>query len=563
MKKLPYTLLACLVYGTAQAQETLVVEDAYISPRFFVAIIAGVLLAIAFQFILTALSVALGITMIGDVKEKYVKASVRPSGSDTKDEYSHDQDHDDNGTAMGVKVTSAIGIWSVITSCIALFGATALALNLSVFGNTVSDITVALVIWALFFIFLFYMEAKLVNTVVGGLINAATLGLKSSAGAVKQLFTPSDASKMDTVIDSTIDRIRGEFDSGFDGSKLSEVLDKFMNKVDNKVPDYDTLKKDLEDIVKKSNSSSSAGKWSGIQQVLTKAIDENSDKTDGDSKEKTEKLKQLLADTKKAYDDGDGKVEGVKKVVEEFSSKDKEDIDKNIQSVKEYLSEAAPDSFSKEKLNRDLKKMIDDPKTISSIMSSKFKDFDKESVMAILSKNTNLDKDQLENYSDKVQGAVESVTKEFDKENDDRMAKQAEDRVADFFNSTDQEELNYDDLKNDVMKMIDNPKDGLSIIKNRVGQFDSDTLRALVTNNKYVKESHIDKIMDSIEDGKKQVEDKVSQIETKARQQVEMLKKKAVIQAEHTRKTAASAAWWLVITAVFSAGAAILGGWVV
>lgn len=39
-------------------------------------IIAGVILALAFQVILTAISVAAGITAIGDIKEKYVKAQL-------------------------------------------------------------------------------------------------------------------------------------------------------------------------------------------------------------------------------------------------------------------------------------------------------------------------------------------------------------------------------------------------------------------------------------------------------------------------------------------------------
>ena len=38
-----------------------------------------------------------------------------------------------------------------------------------------------------------------------------------------------------------------------------------------------------------------------------------------------------------------------------------------------------------------------------------------------------------------------------------------------------------------------------------------------------------------------------------------MVERKAVIQAEHARETAASAAWWLVVSAVFSACAAIGG----
>ncbi|MGY8914852.1 MAG: hypothetical protein ACKVJF_07180, partial [Flavobacteriales bacterium] len=121
------------------------------------------------------------------------------------------------------------------------------------------------------------------------------------------------------------------------------------------------------------------------------------------------------------------------------------------------------------------------------------------------------------------------------------------------------QELDYTVLKNDVKKMFDNPKDSLDVIKNRISTFDTDTLRAVATNNKYVKEEHIDGVIKALTDGQKEVMNKIGAIESKANQQIETMKRKAVIQAEHARATAASAAWWLVLTSVLSAVAAMWG----
>jgi len=79
-------------------------------------------------------------------------------------------------------------------------------------------------------------------------------------------------------------------------------------------------------------------------------------------------------------------------------------------------------------------------------------------------------------------------------------------------------------------------------------------------NNKYVDESQIDDIINSIEQGKQTIAQKVDQIQAKATAEYKMIERKAVIQAEHARKTAATAAWWLVASIVISARAAILGG---
>lgn len=535
-----------------------VVDDVIVTPNFFITIIAGVILALAFQFILTAVSVAAGVTAIGNVKKSYVKSKVHPGNSDNGNENRFDQDHS-SGMSMGVKVTTAFGIWSLVTTCIALFGATALALNINVVETSATNITTALVIWGLFFLILFYLETQIVGSLLGNLVTAVTSGLKSSAGAVSSLFTASPDKKIENVLESTIDKVRSEFDSGLNSDKLSNVLDNFLGRVDDKVPDYDNLKKDLEDIAKKSQNKSSSGKWMSIQQVMTKAISENSDSSDPDKKSKAKQLQKTLDTITQKYKEGENTADGAKKVVEEFSSMDREEVDERTEQVKKYLSTSEEKDFSPEKIKTAFQAIIDHPKMVSSILNDQLKGLDKDSIVEMLSSNTNLKKEDVQNYADRASNVIQNVSDEFDTENNNRMVKKIEGSVANFFDSTGRKELDYSLLKNDVRKMIDNPKDSLSVIKNRASTFDSDTLRAVITNNKHISEGQIDNILKTFSDSKKEVLDKVQKIETKAHEQMEILERKAVIQAEHARATAASAAWWLVLTAILS-GVAAMGG---
>ena len=550
--KIPTLLIAYLPTGETLFNQGLVRADAVLTPQFFIAVFAGVVLALTFQLILTALSLVLGISMIGNVKENYVHSRVHPSESDG--------DHDESSSSTGVKISTAFGVWSTLTTCIAVFGGTALAMQLDIFNSIPSRITLALVIWGLFFLILFYLESRFLSTVVGGLFHTATAGIKSSLGAVKNMFGPSDSTKIEHTIESAISKIRKEFDEDFDTSKISGVLDNFLKKVDKKIPEYDKLKKDLKDIMDQSGDSNGSGNAMAIQQVLTKAIDENLDSDDDNSKSKVVKLKELLEESKKAYDEGDDKEDGIKKAAAKLTDQDEGEIDKKISAVKEFISKATPDSFTDEDLNNDLEKIINDPKSSFSVVSSHFKDFDKDSLIELLSKNTSLKKEQLEGYADKVTGTIDKLTKGSDGDSEKGFSKRAEESVAGYLNSTGKEELNYEDLKSDISRLIDNPKDGLDIIKSRLAKFDSETLRALVTNNKYVDESQIDDIINSIEQGKQTIAQKVDQIQAKATAEYKMIERKAVIQAEHARKTAATAAWWLVASIVISARAAILGG---
>ncbi|MGB3606499.1 hypothetical protein [Psychroserpens sp.] len=554
------TLLLASFQGFANTNQV-EIDTTTINSQFFVAIIAGLLLALIFQIILTALSVAMGISMIGNLKQSYVDSKVKPSSNNDNDEYTFDQDYNNNNGSTGVKISTAFGVWSLFTTAISLFGACALALNLSFFGSVASNITVALVIWALFFLILFYLETKIVNTVVGGLVTTATSGLKSSANLVKQLFTKSDEKKVQDTINSTIDKIRKEFDINLNTSELSGALDKFLKNVDNKLPDYDTLKSDLEGIAKKSKSSNSAGKYMAIQQVLTKAIDK-ADKGDAKMpKGKVEQLKSVLSDLKQAYTSDGSTVEGVKDVITEYTSLEKSQIDEKINEVKDYIKNATPESFSKDNLSKDLESILSDPKSMGTVLSSKFKDFDKNKIIETLSQNTNLDKNQLNNYADKISNTIDKTRKTIEENDINSIKASAEKSIESFFNNTDRDELQYDDLKKDLNAIYNNPKDSLSIIKSRLNKMDGDTVKALITNNKYIDEKDIDKVTSKVNETIDSIKSQVSSIEQKAHEQFEMTKRKAVIQAEHARKTSASAAWWLVITVLVSGGAAMLGAW--
>jgi hypothetical protein len=98
------------------------------------------------------------------------------------------------------------------------------------------------VIWATFFILLFYLESKVVNSLVGGLINTATAGLRASGEAVKNMFSTSKEAQMKHVAEDTVDKIRKDLTASFDPNVINESIDEFFTKLDRTVPDYEKVK---------------------------------------------------------------------------------------------------------------------------------------------------------------------------------------------------------------------------------------------------------------------------------------------------------------------------------
>ncbi len=565
---------AVLSISNLNAQEvyTKGFTEAVISPQFFITVIAGVLLALGFQFILTSLSVAAGISAIGDVKKSYVKGKNHTAGKHDFKDNDHETDEENSGSS-GTMVTTAFGIWSTLTVAISLFGATAFAMNLSLVASPLIAITLALVIWATVFILLFYLETKVVNTFVGGLINAATSGLRSSAGAVKEIFSPSEASKIENVADHTIEKVRKEFQDTFDSNMLDNAIDEFFTKFNKEVPDYEKVKKDIEQIVgdsvEKSNKQSSSNdggsspaKWMAVQSVLNNAISESSNDDSGEGKSKTEQLKRLQKELKEAYEEGDTGQEKTEKVIAKLTPAEEEQVETYLNKVKDFLSNKGSSDLDSQTMEKRLREIFQNPKVEAKKLGSKINEIDRDTIVKWLSENTSMDRLQVEKYADKAEKAIRRIQLELSGNAEDGVVSDIKEQVESVLQSLTgkgNSSMDFSKLSQIIQNKMNNQKDSLEVIKNRLQKADKDDVIALITNNTKIDRKDIDKVADSVEDARNKVLDRIQKIEDTAKGRLKMLERKAVIQAEHARETAASAAWWLVVSAVFSACAAIGG----
>lgn len=574
--------------------------DSVITPQFFMAVIAGVLLALGFQFILTALSVAAGITAIGDIKEKYVKGKYNPNRKDNLHDTKHDvskDDDDDDGMDTGTMITTGFGAWSVITTILALFGATALAINLALIANPVIAITLGLVIWATFFILLFYLESKVVNSLVGGLINTATSGLRASGEAVKSMFQTSRETQLKNVAEDTVDKIRKDFQSTFDPQAINETIDEFFTRVDKSVPDYEKVKNDIRRIVEESDERSreitkehdernreiteesdkrqeqtqkkhgggGQGKWMAINNVISNAISEGGEK--GGDQSKVEQLKKLQKELKAAYDEGDTNEEKLQKAVARLTDKEEEEVHGYIEKMKGILAKATPEDMDQGKIQERVMQVFQNPRVEGPKLARKLGELDRDTIVSMLAQNTNLDKAQIEKYADKVEQVIRQIKDKVssigaggDTDFGDMKLK-IEKEIFKLMNHTGKPDLNFSMLTSYFQNKMSSQGEGdtLQNWKRKLTNLDRDSLVAIVKDNTNIDQKDIDKVVQSYEDAKNKVLQQIQEIEDEANRRVENLKRRAVIQAENTRKNAAAAAWWLVASAVLSAGAAIGG----
>ncbi|RUS96651.1 hypothetical protein DSM106972_086740 [Dulcicalothrix desertica PCC 7102] len=202
--------------------EVLTAEEAslvFSGPKFLVALVAGILMALAFQLLLTNLSVAIGISAIGT-----------GSGSDS-----------DESESLGStvrKVESTVGLWALITASIALFAASFLAVKLSLIENALLGATIGVVIWSAFFTLIMWLGSNAVGSLIGSLVSTATSGMQGIMGtATAALGANTAKQQMVSTAEEITAAVRRELTSGFDADSIKNTLSSSLSSL--QVPSLD------------------------------------------------------------------------------------------------------------------------------------------------------------------------------------------------------------------------------------------------------------------------------------------------------------------------------------
>jgi hypothetical protein len=193
-------------------------------PRFFVALISGVILAFAIQLVLTNLSVAAGITYLGHQPD---------SGSNSN--------HDTIGGTIR-KIGTAVGIWTLVTVTIALFIASFLAVKLSLLILSPGlGAILGLVIWGAYFLLLVWVSSTTVGSLVGSVVNTATSGFQAIMGtATAALGAKAINSQVVATAEAAAAAMRREIGSAIDPSSIRENIEDYLEMV--RPPELDLSK---------------------------------------------------------------------------------------------------------------------------------------------------------------------------------------------------------------------------------------------------------------------------------------------------------------------------------
>jgi len=194
-------------------------EDAalvFSGPQIFAALISGLVLAFAFQLLLTNLGVGAALSLAGG-----------NSDTDNSSDRS-DRDKDNLGDTIN-KVGFWVGLGTLISVCIALFVACYLAVKLSLIASPGIGAIVGLVIWAAYFCVLVWVSSTTVGSLAGSIINTATSGIQSIIGtATAAIGAKAASNQVVATAEAAAAAVRREFSSAIDPEGLREQVEDYF-----------------------------------------------------------------------------------------------------------------------------------------------------------------------------------------------------------------------------------------------------------------------------------------------------------------------------------------------
>jgi hypothetical protein len=234
-------------------------------------------------------------------------------------------------------------------------------------------------------------------------------------------------------------------------------------------------------------------------------------------------------------------------------------------AIADYLRSTDRAELNPAGIKRDVELLLHDPRSGAESLKTRLASFDRSTLVALLTQREDIDEsdvnrvvDQILQVRDGVMSQLQMVQDKIQSVMDRILAK-----IKNYLNSLDRPELAYEGIKRDINVLFHDPQAGFTALKDRFSHIDRDTLIAIMSSRDDISQADAERIVGQVEKTRDRALQRAERIQTEAAMRLESAKRQAAQQVEETRQAAATASWWLFITALISAiasaGAGALG----
>jgi nucleoid DNA-binding protein len=169
--------------------------------------------------------------------------------------------------------------------------------------------------------------------------------------------------------------------------------------------------------------------------------------------------------------------------------------------VEDYLRNTNREELDPEGIQRDLHTLLDDPQAGVSALRQRLSQFDRDTLVQLLSQRQDLSEDQVNQVLDRVESVRDSILQAPQKvtEKAKDQYDQTTTAIADYLRETNLQELDPEGIQRDLTTLLDNPKAGTYALRARLSQVDRETLVKLLTQRGDLTEAQVNETIDGVQ----------------------------------------------------------------
>jgi ElaB/YqjD/DUF883 family membrane-anchored ribosome-binding protein len=202
---------------------------------------------------------------------------------------------------------------------------------------------------------------------------------------------------------------------------------------------------------------------------------------------------------------------------QKVADKAKQQYEQTINSITDYLRNTNKEELNPEGIQRDLQKLVDEPKEGALALRHRLSQIDRDTLVKLLTQRGDLSEEQVNKIVDQVQQTIDNIVKA-----PRRFANRARQRVVDFeanlekyLRNTNKEELNPEGIKRDLQLLLEHPRLGAQSITQRFSKFDRSTLVAVLSQREDISEEEANRIAEQIESVRNSIVEQAKQAQQK------------------------------------------------
>jgi hypothetical protein len=171
------------------------------------------------------------------------------------------------------------------------------------------------------------------------------------------------------------------------------------------------------------------------------------------------------------------------------------------QKVSDYLRDTNKEELNPEGIQRDLKMLFEDPEAGTSALSHRLSQFDRDTLVQLLSQRQDLSEEQVNQVLDQVESARDTILQAPQKlaGKAQEQYEQTTQAIADYLRKTKLEELSPEGIQQDLTTLFNDPKAGTEALQERLSHVDRETLVKLLSQRDDLTEEQVNQTIDQVQ----------------------------------------------------------------